>query len=172
VADSPADGATAIAFRVESQPFVGGPLGGEHLYRELVLVGRHTLGGEFRVDPIINDVVSPVVSATIDGVFLEVQVLPVTFSLPAQAPGAELREFSVAVPLVRRLLINGNEFARWYLRGERFAVRLTPTGTLSEGTLAVDGGTLDHDEVRRTDHVFTGGGATAGVGGGLVGLTV
>ncbi len=166
--ETPDDVGAPIPWRVESNPIYPAGPGGEVVLRELPLILRHTMGGTVKVSPIVNGEVLPQRSTVIGGLTYTVETLPVRAVLPQQAADAEMRTCSLVIPLVRRLLVEGVEVARWYLRGERFAVRIEPEGAFGQGSLTVDGVQIDYVELRRADH-GVGATAVAGTGGASAG---
>lgn len=149
--ESTADDGVPIGLRIECNALYPAGPGGEATFREAVLTIRHTAGGVLAFEPVVNDVHEPSVSAVVDGDTYVVEAVSLRTTLPQQAAGAEMRVATVKVPMVRRLLKNGVEWGRWYLRGERFAVRVVSIGALGTGEMVIDGAVLEHRALPRTD---------------------
>ncbi len=162
---STSDNGGTIACRAQPNSLYAEGPGGENVFREIAVTIRHTCGGTLKFEPVVNDQVLPTWTATLGGVVYLIETLAATVVLPQQAADAEPRVAEVYVPLVRRLLVNGVEYARWYLRGERFAIRVTPVGVLGQGSLQLDGVAVEARPMQRTDWTQGAAGVNAGTGG-------
>lgn len=144
-ADVSTDGGEEFEFLHETDPWQPAAQGGECIFQWAYVTFSWSMGAVVRLSAYADG--DSGLETTDDGGTLE--NIRSTFMLEQQSGDLERVSRVFPVPLVRRLTRDGDEVARWYLRGERLTILVESTGPLGVGELLLEGIELEYETVRK-----------------------
>lgn len=148
-ADVTVDGSFPFSIFYKSNPFQPSKQGGENLFTWLFLSLSWSMGGTIRVRSFCDGKRDTLELP--DGSI--VRYIDTTFQLP-QAEGTLQRKSAVfPIPLLRlHESADGEEIARYALRGERYQFLIDTPDPLGVGELLVDGAELEYEPLRKAEY--------------------
>jgi hypothetical protein len=140
-----ADGGEPFEFSHTDNPWQPDSQGGENIFRWAFVTVSWSMAAQMQISPIVDGQVEDITLPNGDVLSLVLS----TFSLPQQDGSLQRQVQVFPVPLVRRVLRNGVEISRFYLRGERLQLIVESVGALGVGELMVDGIQVDVEPLRK-----------------------
>lgn len=146
------DGGEPFEFSDTTNPWQPDAQGGECVFRWAYVTLSWSMGAAVRL--------SALVDGSGDDVTLEngdvMEMVRSTFVLPQQSGALNRKTAMFPVPLVQRILAQGdsdNEVSRGYIRGQRLQLLIESTGALGTGELILEGVQVDLEPVRKATYI-------------------
>ncbi len=139
------DGGEPFEFSNETNPWQPAAQGGECVFEWAYVTLSWSMAATVRLSAYADNDRDP--TTLPDGSTLE--NVRSTFVLDQQSGNLNRVSAVFPVPLVRRIVTDGEEVSRWYLRGERLTITIESTGPLGVGELLLEGIQCDYEVVRK-----------------------
>lgn len=143
-----ADGGEPFEFSHTSNPWQPDSQGGECVFRWAFVMLSWSMAATVQVSFIVDGQSDDITLPNGD----VLSMVTSTFVLPQQDGQLERVVQIFPIPLIRRVLRNGVEVSRFYLRGEQLQIEIASTGALGVGELMLDGVQVDVEPVRKAEY--------------------